>query len=78
MYGLALTDNTLTEALAFPSMIIDIVSTETFLTSVANVSHYSRTGQNKVKHTSLKIDLVPLVSVENRRAGMVLNAAIVL
>jgi hypothetical protein len=75
MYVLASTDKSLAQALGLPAMIVDFVSTGMFLTSVANSSHYSRTGLNKVNHASLKIDLVPVVSVENKCAGMVLNCS---
>lgn len=75
MTGLAMTDQSLATALAFPSMVIGFVSTGMFLTSVANASHYSRSGYNKVQHASLKMDFVPVVSVENRCAGMVLNCS---
>ncbi|HEX2958528.1 MAG TPA: hypothetical protein VHO70_16955 [Chitinispirillaceae bacterium] len=75
MYGLSMIDQSLAEALGFPAMIIDFVSAGMFITSVANASHYSRTGLNKVKHTSLKMDIAPVVSVENKCAGMVLNCS---
>jgi hypothetical protein len=75
MNGLAMADQSLAVSLSFPAMIVDMVSAGMFLTSVANASHYSRTGLNKVKHASLKMDLVPVVAVENKSAGLVLNCS---
>ncbi len=72
---LVLADPSLINDLGLPSALIGLASSGMFLTSVANSSHYSRTGLNKVKHASLKMDIAPVVSVENRCAGMVLNCS---
>lgn len=72
---LVFSDPSLINDLALPSMLIGLGSSGMFLASVANASYYSRTGLNKVKHASLKMDIVPVVSVENRCAGMVLNCS---
>jgi hypothetical protein len=60
-------------AMSMPLMFLGIASNAMFITSVATASGYTGSALNKVDDTAIKMDIVPVVSLHDKKTGVLLN-----